>query len=804
MKPLVCIHGHFYQPPRENPWLEAIELQDSAYPYHDWNERITAECYAPNATARILDEDKRIRKIVNNYSWMSFNFGPTLLSWLEARSPRVYRAILEADAESRKRFSGHGSAIAQVYNHMIMPLANTRDRVTQVRWGLADFEKRFGRKPEGMWLAETAVDIESLEILADHGIRYTILAPRQARRVRKAGGRWKDVPGDSVDPRMAYEQKLPSGRSIALFFYDGPVSRAVAFEGLLGDGRRLADRILGAASAEEEEPQLLHIATDGETYGHHHRHGDMALAWAIEHMHATGKAVITNYGEFLEMHPPQHQAEIREKSSWSCAHGIDRWWSDCGCNSGGNAGWNQGWRTGLRDALDWLRDGMAEPWAAAAGRLFRDPWAARDAYIDVVLDRSAENRNAFLAAHAVRALSPEDTVEALELLELQRHAMLMYTSCGWFFDELSGIETVQVIQYAGRAVQLAGRRLGRDFESGFVEKLAAARSNIPEVGDGAAIYRRFVTPAAVDMAKLAAHYATSSLFENYPDRAGIYCYAAEREAIEETAAGNSRLLLGRARFTSNITAESGSLSFGVIHFGDHNIQAGVRTYQGDEAFGKLVAESTEAFSRGDMAAALRCLDRHFDGVTLSLRSLFRDEQRRIVNLLLEKTREEAESGLSRIYERNAPLMRFLGDLRVPLPAALQASAEFVLNSRLLRALSAEAPDGGAVRALLKTAREDKVALDGPGLGFALGRTLEAMMDRLVEAPADQARLDRLLETAGLLEVVPFEVNLWLVQNGFYDLLVRTHPEVAARDDAEASRWVTAFGALGERLSVRVP
>src|SRR5438128_7069807 len=384
----ICIHGHFYQPPRENPWLEAIETQDSAHPYHDWNERITAECYEPNASSRILDTNDRIIKIVNNYASISFNFGPTLLSWLEQREPPTYAAILDADRVSRERFGGHGSAIAQAYNHMILPLANARDKRTQVRWGVRDFEKRFGRLPQGMWLPETAVDIASLEALAAEGIAFTILEPRQAKAA--------DGP---IDPTRPYRCNLPSGRSIVIFFYDGPISRAVAFENLLDRGENLAHRLL-AAFSESKQTQLVNIATDGETYGHHHPHGDMALAYAIDYINERKLARIANYGQFLAENPPAHDVEIVERTSWSCSHGVSRWQLDCGCNVGAPSGWTQQWRAPLRDALDWLRDQCAAIFEEHGKRLLLDPWAARDDYIDVVLDRSDENVERFITAHA--------------------------------------------------------------------------------------------------------------------------------------------------------------------------------------------------------------------------------------------------------------------------------------------------------------------------------------------------------------------------------------------------------------------
>jgi len=527
----VCVHGHFYQPPRENPSLEAIELQDSAYPYHDWNERITSECYAPNGLSRILDGEQRIVQLVNNYSQISFNFGPTLLSWIESKAPKVYEALRQADKSSQERFSGHGSAIAQAYNHVILPLANCRDRVTQVKWGLRDFEHRFGRSPEGMWLPETAVDTHTLEALAANGIKYTILAPRQAKRIRKRGSRsWQDVTGDRVDPSRAYLVRLPSRKTINVFFYDGPISQGVAFERLLDNGQRFADRLMSGFSDARQWPQLVHIATDGESYGHHHRFGEMALTYALHHIETNKLAELTNYGQFLEKHPPDHFAEIVENSSWSCVHGIERWRSNCGCNSGGHAGWTQEWRGPLRAALDWLRDCLAPLYEQKAAGLLKEPWKARDEYVRVILDRSKENVDRFLGEHGTRPLEPAEQIAALKLLEMQRHAMLMYTSCGWFFDDLSGLETVQVIHYAGRAVRLAQDFAQEDIESQFVECLAAAKSNLPEQGDGKQIYEKWVKPAIVTADMVAAHYAISSLFESYGERTKIYCYDVEREA----------------------------------------------------------------------------------------------------------------------------------------------------------------------------------------------------------------------------------------------------------------------------------
>ncbi len=807
MERYICIHGHFYQPPRENPWLETIELQDSAFPYHDWNERVTAECYGPNAASRILDGEGRIARIVNNYARISFNFGPTVLAWMQARAPRVYEAIQQADRDSRALFGGHGSAMAQVYNHMIMPLANRRDRVTQVRWGLADFRSRFGRDPEGMWLAETAVDYETLDILAEHGIEFTLLAPRQAARIRDLdGGDWVDV-GEAVDPTRPYLCRLPSGRSIALFFYDGPVSQAVAFERLLERGEHLASRLMGAFSDERSWPQLVHIATDGETYGHHHRQGDMALAYALQHIEQTDWVTLTNYGQYLEKHPPTTEVQIVENSSWSCIHGIERWRASCGCNSGGHGGWNQNWRAPLRQALDWLRDTLAPLYEREAGKLVARPWAARDAYIDVVLDRSDDSLGRFFEAHATGHLEPNERVRLLELLELQRHAMLMYTSCGWFFDELSGIETVQSIQYAGRAVQLAARLLDEDPTEGFLEQLQAAKSNLPHARDGRAIYERYVRPAMVDLPKVGAHYAVSSVFDTYDDIARIYCYSVDRKDYQVLDAGRSRMVVGRVTVTSEITRQTADLTFGVLHFADHNMSGGVREFIGDTEYRQLVREATAAFDRADFGEILCIIQKHFGGSSYSLRSLFRDEQRRIVKQIMSATLGALESEYRRIYDNHAPLMRFVAALGMPLPKALEMPAEFVLNAAVVEALEAEPPDLERVQALLDELQSENVEVDRQRVEYALRKRVEGLMGQLTMDSADLGLLERVEALVAFARGVGFEVNLRHTQDLFYGLLESELParaEQAAEGEARARQWIDRVRHLGELLSVAVP
>ncbi|HEY0159831.1 MAG TPA: DUF3536 domain-containing protein [Thermoanaerobaculia bacterium] len=785
MPPLrsITIHGHFYQPPRENPWLEAVETQDTAFPYHDWNERITAECYEPNANARIMDERDRIRRIANNYASISFNFGATLLSWLEAAAPETYAAILEADRLSRERFSGHGCALAQAYNHIILPLANTRDKRTQVLWGVRDFERRFGRKPEGMWLPETAVDVESLEALAEQGIAFTILEPHQA--------------GGPVDPTMPYRCDLPSGRSIAIFFYDGPISRAVAFEQLLARGENLAHRLAGAFSDTRTHPQVVNIATDGETYGHHHRFGEMALAYALQLIEEQSLAVLTNYGEYLAKHPPTETVEIVERTAWSCSHGVERWRSDCGCSTGSSAGWNQQWRAPLRAALDWLRDQTTTLFEREGARLLHDPWLARDEYIEVILDRSTENVTRFLAKHAREGAGRTAT---LELLELQRNAMLMYTSCGWFFNDISGIETVQVLHYAARVIQLAARA-GLELEPEFLERIGDARSNLTERGTAREIYEAEVIPARLDLARVAAHYAVLSLFESFDDEARVYCYRVTRRAFEVHKAGRARLAIGLVEVCSIITGESAAFEIATLHLGETELTGGVRPAGEPDDYDDVRRQLAEAMEPGGIPTVIRLLDTYFGAIPTSIRSLFRDEQRRVLHELIVATLEEAESAFRQLHERYDPLMRFHTRLGVPVPKVLQTAAEFDLNLQIRRLLEAELPAPAELEARLREARDEGVTLDET-THMAFREAAERAADRFRERPEALDRLEALETIVEVITAARLPVELRRVQNRYYRMRRTIRPAIeASSQNGSAREWLALFDALGEKLSL---
>src|SRR5271157_4568582 len=630
----ICIHGHFYQPPRENPWLGVVEVQDSAAPFHDWNERITHECYAPNTRARLLDGQGRIINLLNNYAWISFNFGPTLLQWMADTSPEVLRGIVEADRLSQERRGGHGNALAQTYNHMILPLASPRDQRTQVRWGVADFRHRFGRDPEGMWLAETAVDTESLEVLAEAGIHFTILAPPQARRWRKIGEKsWTEIDG-GIDPSRAYLSRLPSGRSIVLFFYDGIVSQKVAFERLLDHGDRFLERLYQGFDASREHPQLMHIATDGESYGHHHAHGDMALAYVLQKLSGDSQVRLTNYGEFLELHPPDWEVEIHENSSWSCVHGVERWRADCGCKMRGD--WQQKWRAPLRLALDAAKEQFDHLYSTRGRVCFRNPWAARDAFIDVILNRESESAvRDFLKKHGHADLDEAQMADALRLLEMQQDAMLMYTSCGWFFDEISGLETVQCLQYAARALGLA-RQFDRDFEPALDEQAA--------------------------------------------DR--VYSFDVKIEDQETRARGSGHLAVGHLRARSRRTWNEAEASFVVVHFGGLDFHAVLSPGMEPSRYREFKSRLLATYRSGSLADVMSVVNSQLPDKPHRLDNLFRDEQRRIIGIVLADRFEDYQRSFEHLANEDEDVLNRLGRLNYPIPKSLRAAATAYLDRHL--------------------------------------------------------------------------------------------------------------------------
>ncbi len=768
-----------------------MQEEHSAAPYHDWNARITDECYEPNTASRILNGAGEIERIVNNFAWMSFNVGPTLLAWLEHEAPEVYRRILEGDRASQERYGGHGSALAQAYNHVILPLASPRDRLTEIRWGIRDFRRRFGRMPEGMWLPETAADTATLEDLASEGIRFTVLAPAQAARCRPDGEEaWRDTPGGTIDPTRPYRVDLPSGAALSVFFYDGPTSQAVAFEGLLDDGARFAERLL-APFDDREAPQLVNIATDGESYGHHHRWGNMALSYALSVIEQSGRAQLTNYGQYLADHPPAWAVQIHEHSSWSCAHGVERWRADCGCSTGTAPGWHQRWRAPLRTAVDQLAAKVAAAYEEAAAPLLQDPWAARDAYIDVILDRSPAQLDRFLDEHAAAPLDAAQRVQTRQLLEMARHALLMFTSCGWFFDDISGLEAVQVLRYAGRVLQLAQVALQRDWREPFLEQLADAPSNLPAWGDGAAVYRRAVDPVRLDLTGVGAHAAMLSLLEagsdGVPrDAAHPYCYTVDWQDRQEVRAARTKAVVARLTVRSDITGASIELSGAAVHWGDHNVVAGVRPFGGIEAYRTTAGKVLDAFRRADTAGVIHVLDQHFMGATYNLTHLFRDEQRLVLGGVLADGIAEAEAQYGQVYDRQSTLMRFLVELDQPIPEVFRTAAAFALAHRLRIALGRQPWNGAHIRDLLAEAAFWQVELAAHEWTYTLERTLGRWARELADRPTDAARWRQLDQDLTMLADLPWDPDLRRLQDVCYrELVMNAHGAVGVVGDGVA-------------------
>lgn len=739
----VVLHGHFYQPPRADPWYEEVPRQPSAAPQHDWNVRVCQECYAPNTAARLLDGQGRVRGFVDNYRGISFDFGPTLMEWLQCHAENTYASVLEADRESRRRL-GYGNAIAQAHGHLIMPLASERDRHTQVAWGMADFAARFGRDPEGMWLPETAVDVATLEVLAAHGIRFTVLAPSQAWRFRAPGAEWQGVQGD-IEGRSPYLLQLPSGRSLALFFYDGYLSRGVAFEGLLQSGERLVSALLGAFDADPSQPQLVHVATDGETYGHHHRFGEMALAYALDALGRRDDVRLTNYAAYLAANPPHREVEIRERTSWSCAHGIERWRSDCGCHTGGRPGWSQQWRAPLRQALDELAAQLGRQFERHAGELLRDPWAARDAYVELLLQGGHADRRAWLRGQARQGVDARGVTRALAWLESQRHAMAMFTSCGWFFNDVSGIETEQVLLHAARALQLARDAGGIDLEPELVERLRQARSNRPGEGTAADLWERRVLPRMATRTRVAAAATMLTLLQEKRDHLGAYALTSQVHALID---GEDVRATVEVRDPRDLSRDER-----LVHarFQDDRLVATARIAAGAEA----------TFDAVDLLGA--------DGSI-------------VTDALLAREAAHVLSAQRRLLRRSRPPARPGAESELP---ELQEAERAVAEADLLALLQARTLDPAGLAEVAHRLQPRRRARGGERLTAHAAAALQQALVTAAGAAADNRRiwLAILLQLARLRRDRAPEIDVWQVQQ-------RVHVEVssAATNTEECATW----------------
>lgn len=738
----VTVHGHFYQPPRENPWIQRIERQPSATPFHDWNERIWAECYRPNAFARILDEHGQVLEVVNNFEYLSFNIGPTLLSWMEHYDLEVYQRILAADRISCQRLNGHGNAIAQVYNHVIMPLASVADQRTQILWGIADFEFRFGRKPEGMWLAETAIDLPTIELLVAAGIRFVILAPSQAQRCRSLttatkgeAGPWQDVADGHIDPSRPYRCYLPdrSGH-LDIFFFDGPISRDMGFGEVLSSSHNLAQRLAAAVNPKRVTSQLIQCATDGETFGHHKHGVEKTLAYAFTHAFPQQDWIVTNYAHYLSVHPPTWEVEIKPRTAWSCAHGVGRWERDCGC--GGSPHGHLHWRKPLRDALNWLRDQLLVIYLERAASYVRDPLAVRDAYIQVVLQ--PETQETFLHTHQLRTLHPDEQTTLWQLLEMQRYSQLMFTSCGWFFEEISRPEGVQILRYAARAMELATEVSGLTLEAEFQERLALAPTNVPQWPTGADVFEALVLSAQVSPARVVAHYAISALFEPHSRLENLCGYTLEQMERHRRRLGEATLDVGRIRSHNNYTWETHDFIYAVLHLEGWDFHCGVKPFPGRRYYETLKQRFHPSHATISKVETLIAIHEAFGDETYNLSHLFIEDRQRLMHRLTQHKLGQLSQLYHRTYLDHYSVMMAFRQDGLPLPEELHVTAQLTLNHRFLTCLwnlesdPQQSQDHSAeLSAIIEEAQQLGCHLHHPEAVQVMERILHQMLWKLV-------------------------------------------------------------------------
>lgn len=806
----LTIHGHFYQPPRENPWLESIEVQDSAAPFHDWNERIAKECYSPNSASRIVDNRNRIIDIVNNYKYMSFNFGPTLLSWMEHFAPLTYERILKADIESVQEHNGHGNAMAQVYNHIIMPLANENDKQTQVKWGIRDFEYRFGRKPEGIWLAETAADDDTLRVLVENGIKFTVLSPYQADKFKDAGSNdWIDVSWGNIDPARAYRYYIESApdKYIDIFFYDGAISRSVAFDNLLVDGNKFNKRLMEGVSDCRNFAQLVNIATDGESYGHHTKFGDMALSYVLKIKAQDSGFNITNYAEFLAKFPPKCEVKIKQPSSWSCSHGVGRWKEDCGCSTGGKPGWNQKWRKPLRNALDYLRDELARVFEECGEKYFTaNPWDVRNAYIDVVLSRKESNILRFQKKYFNHELSDEEKVRAMELLEIQRQAMLMYTSCGWFFTELSGIETVQIMKYAARAMQLACKFTDKDLETEFLNILSEAKSNIPEYGNGKDIYERWVKPSIVTAKQLTCLWAVSSLYEDFEDEEDVYCYSIRRHAYKKVQCGSMTFVIGHVDIKSKVTLEKKDIMFALVQYAGGDFHCAIKEFSDDLEFNKIKTSLIKTFLTTSLTETIRALDEYFGKEYFTLKDIFIKERRKIIQILLKDKLSKFADYYRQIYLDGRGTIFHLQALGMNIPNEFKLAAEYTLAQQFNQLVSEshELFDENTMQAVKDIVAEAKmlgITLDKTRSNEIYTKKLIKNINRLANS-LERQQANVIMEIFHEIDLLELEIDLKEAQNVYFNkIYVNIIDSLENPEFARDKKFIQLLLDIGSRLNI---
>lgn len=776
MSKFFVLHGHFYQPPREDPWWQSVPRQDSAYPFHDWNERIYWECYLPNATARVYDNDGRIIDIVNNYCYINFNFGPTLLLWLKAHHPDFINFLKQADAFSREKNHGHGNAIAQAYNHMILPLASERDKDTQVYWGKKFFEAIYGREPEGMWLPETACNYATLRYLIKHGIKYIILSPYQVESVRRIGEKeWHDVSHGNIDTQRAYRIFVDEDKNsyIDCFFYHGPLSHAISFQQIMHSAQSCAQRII--ASYGVGENLLLSIATDGETFGHHHPFSEMCLAYLMKYELPSHGVLCTNFGNYLEKFPPQYEVRLKRGendlgTSWSCAHGVRRWYDDCGCRIGFYPHWNQKWRKPLRDALDWLRTELDLIFEKFGSQIFNDPWQARNEYIQVIVEPGEENIRKFYSQYA--KVDDSRLVEGMKLLEMEHMGMLFYTSCGWFFDEISGIETVQNLKYAARAIQLAKEISGEDLEEHFLKKLALARSNIARFGNGRGVYEMLVKPYYQEWENYILSYLIYNTFFECDKK--FYKFEVAKEEEHKIAKGEHRVDVGRVRLKDTHLLDEAERTYLIRHQNYENLECYLSDFE-DAKFRQLKSLFEGEVWITDKDKLAEVIHRFFPPQSYGIKDVHPEEQERIVKEIFFNRKYEIFSALNDVWKANLPLIEEYRDLGLRLPYEMSLLGMSILNFKIKEAMLNFGNDYDfkwldEIKQLITQAKEMKMELDL----FEVKELAREIAEHLARDVCDRKtdRIDILIRFQREMMNLQIDYYDYVVQNIIADLIER--------------------------------
>lgn len=810
-KKFVCIHGHFYQPPRENPWLEYLEIQDSAYPIHDWNERIFNECYGPNSAARILDNEGDIIKLVNNYEFLSFNFGPTLLSWLEEYHVDIYQKIIEADQKSLAKL-GHGNAIAQVYNHIIMPLAQANYKLDQIEWGLKDFEKRFNRKPEGIWLSETAVDLETLTFLEAYGLKFTILSPFQAAQVRdlsktdeKTANKWQDVSGGRIDPRHPYQVNLPNGKTFAVFFYDARLSKAIAFEELLASSNNFLNGLKSGFSNNPETAELVNLATDGESYGHHRKFGDLTLAFAFDQLNRSKEFEIVNYAYFLEKFPPKQEVKIHDNSSWSCVHGVERWRSNCGCTTGSEPGWQQEWRKPLREALDLVRDASDALYQEKMALLVNDVEKVFHQYYYVISDTKNDIKEIFLDEHCKPYLTEAEKQNVLKLLEIRRNCNLMYTSCGWFFAEISGIETIQILNYAERVLQLL-QDFDIELKENFLAILEQALSNIGKYKNGKEIYQLFVARNRVNLKRVGVHYAITSLFEEYRDQVKIYTYEVECFDVVKEIRGLNTLAFGHILVRSNRTLEVQQFQFVVLHFGEIDLHAAIESYGSKEDYMAKRNRIVEIFRNEHLTEVVQALTSEFGKDYYTLRDIFNEEKRDILSHVTKSEIDRLNQLIFYIAQKNKNILDYCFKEHIPVPKPIMILNEYTYQKIIEHLFSGSVPERDIypqVKQILTLVQALGFTLDLSNQVNQINKFLYDALTKYFSKPTSTNYLSEFILVLKAIFVLPININFWTIQNCWYEFSLNQEPALLSDAKIKTTKLPELLAEVKTLLKLKV-